>query len=84
MALQFLFLFLFLHFLLVIAVMMMVMALKDMITGMIMVVKSKFEEIKKDEPITPSITGVIGLVPLVHSSDHGHDAISGGSFPCAS
>ena len=40
-------------------VMMMVMASSDMIRGVIMAVIAKFEEIKNDEPITPSIMGVI-------------------------
>ena len=41
------------------AVMMMVMAFRDMITGVIMVVIAKIEEIKDDEPIMHSITGMI-------------------------
>ena len=41
--------------------MMMVMASRDMITGVIMAVIAKIKEIKNDEPIMISITGVIKL-----------------------
>ena len=39
--------------------MMMVLVLRDMITGVILVMMAKFEEIKNDKPIIPSIKGVM-------------------------
>ena len=51
--------FLFLHFSQDHDRLMIVMASRDMITGVIMTVIAKIEEIKDDEPIMPSIIGMI-------------------------